>query len=296
MAYYSPLRYPGGKRRLIHTIKALIEANGLHDLHYVEPFSGGASVALALLFEAHASEIHINDLDPAVHAFWHCAVHRSEELAVRIENTSLSIREWKRQRSIYQAAGDAEVLDLAFATLYLNRTNRSGILCGGVIGGLRQNGPWKLDARFNPRDLAGRVRQIGRFRSSIHVHQLDASKLIRKVITGLPKNSLAFFDPPYIIKGGSLYLDRFDVEGHRRLASNIEKIRRPWVVTYDYEAVREQLFYDRRRIVYDLHYVANKRSAGREVMFFSDGLSVPSLDELAGPRMRSIPSLCRFRD
>ncbi len=43
------LRYPGGKRRLVPYVAAAFEANSLKPGLFVEPFGGGASVALELL-------------------------------------------------------------------------------------------------------------------------------------------------------------------------------------------------------------------------------------------------------
>src|SRR3954452_7666158 len=142
MPFYTPLRYPGGKRRLTHVVTRLLEENGLRDVEYAEPYAGGAAIALSLLFEEYASVVHINDLSRPVFAFWHAALNDTKELCCRIERTNVTMREWHRQRKVYENRAAADLADLGFATLFLNRTNRSGILSGGVIGGKSQESEW----------------------------------------------------------------------------------------------------------------------------------------------------------
>ena len=135
MPFYSPLRYPGGKRRLASAVTQLLDANNLKNVTYVEPFAGGAAIGLALLLEEYATTIHINDLSRPVYAFWHTVLHDSKELCRRIERAKLTVSEWRQQRKVYEERETAQLDDLGFAAMYLNRTNRSGIIDGGVIGG-----------------------------------------------------------------------------------------------------------------------------------------------------------------
>ena len=147
MPFYTPLRYPGGKRRLAPVVKRLLEDNRLKNVDYVEPYAGGAAIALALLLEEYASTVHINDLSRPVYAFWHTVLNHTLDLCRRIECVKVTMREWHRQRAIYEERDTADLGDLGFAALFLNRTNRSGIIGGGVIGGKHQNGEWALDVR-----------------------------------------------------------------------------------------------------------------------------------------------------
>src|SRR6185437_2031106 len=165
MPYYTPLRYPGGKRRLAATIMRLLEANNLKDIEYAEVYAGGAAVALALLMEEYASIIHINDLSRAVYAFWRCVLDDNDELCRRVAKVRVTMREWHRQREVYDNRETADLSDLGFATLFLNRTNRSGILSGGVIGGKNQTGAWGVDARFGKPEIISRLKKIGRYKS-----------------------------------------------------------------------------------------------------------------------------------
>jgi DNA adenine methylase len=281
MLSYSPLRYPGGKARVANYIRLMFRLNNLIDGEYVEPYAGGASVALALLFGGYARCVHINDADPAIHAFWAAVLSSSDVLCRRVSDATLDVDEWRRQRAIYRDP-DADRMDLAFATFYLNRTNRSGVITqGGVIGGLGQDGAWKIDARFTKPELVRRIERVAEYRAAIRLTNLDASDLLQTLADRIPgRKVLVYLDPPYYKKGGSLYRNYYSThQDHVDVASLVQGLSVPWVVSYDNVEEVCGLYSARRRIEYGLRYTARERYDGREVMFFSDGLVIPGISD-----------------
>jgi DNA adenine methylase len=273
--YTSPLRYPGGKGKLTGFIKLCMLENDLVGSEYVEPYAGGAAVALSLLYEDYASHVHINDLNRSVSTFWQAVLTHTDELCGRIADTAVTVDEWYRQRDIQGQANPA-VPDLAFSTLYLNRTSRSGIIGGGVIGGFDQTGAWKIDARFNRDDLIRRIQKIARHRSRITVTSLDAAEYIDTQLPAI-QTGFVYLDPPYYVKGKGLYQDYYTYANHAQIASLVREIRQPWIVSYDAAAEIRELYDDFKVVEYDLSYSAQERYRGTELMFFCSGLQCPSV-------------------
>lgn len=274
MQFATPLRYPGGKGRLTQAVAEIMEENGLVGGHYVEPYAGGAGVAVSLLMLEYASHIHINDLNTSIHAFWDAVLNDTERLCALIRNKRISMAEWRRQQSVQQDP-DADPLDLAYSTFFLNRTNRSGIILGGVIGGKAQEGPYKLNARFNKADLIRRIERIAAFRYRISLHNYDAAELIDKLLPSIPRRSLVYLDPPYYVKGKGLYQNHYQHSDHVLIAGKVAKIRQPWIVSYDNTPQIESLYSTYRSRVFGLKYSAQSRYMGAEIMFFSNGMKIP---------------------
>jgi len=273
----------------------LLDENDLADIHYAEPFAGGAAIALALLFGEYASVVHLNDLSRPVYAFWHTALTETDWLCERVDAVRVTMCTWRRQRAIYDRRQSASLAELGFASLFLNRCNRSGIIGGGVIGGKEQLGEWDITARFGKPELIERIQRIGRYASRIRLYRMDAMKFVDRVVANLGNRAFAFIDPPYIDSGQMLYLNDYEVEDHRRLAERVARLSQPWVVTYDRAAIACRLYSKFRRIVYDLHYVAHERYLGREVMFMSNKLQIPSLPVLMGRRMHVVRHQSRLK-
>lgn len=282
---YSPLRYPGGKVQFAPFVANLISANGLTGGHYLEPYAGGAGVALALLFDGLVEHVHINDIDPAVAVFWRVATEQSDALMSMVQQQPISIDAWHHWRGVMMGDVPSTEIERGFATLFLNRTNRSGILKAGVIGGKSQAGAYKLDARFMRDELCLRLDRIGRHRQRIHVYEEDAYQLLQRCHQIIPSKSLVYLDPPYYVKGAGLYRNFYQHDDHaviaRLLAS--KRFRRPWLVSYDDAAEIRSMYAFARSFRYGLNYTAQRRYKGSEVMFFSERLQ--TVDEIRVEQM-----------
>lgn len=171
-----------------------MRANDLFYGTYVEPFAGGAGIAWKLLLENYMSEIIINDIDPSVYAFWSSVLRHTDDLCELIERTDVTIEEWQRQRLI-QNKSKPKVVELGFSTFFLNRTNRSGIIKAGVIGGINQNGNYLLDCRFNKADLIKKIRRIALYKDQVKLHREDAKTFLEKINKVTGKRSLINIDP-----------------------------------------------------------------------------------------------------
>ncbi|MCS6557392.1 DNA adenine methylase [Curtobacterium flaccumfaciens] len=267
----SPLRYPGGKAKLAGFFADALEAAGMRNATYVEPFAGGAGAGLTLLLAGVVGQVVINDLDPAVHSFWEAVKNESDEFARRIETVPLDLNEWQKQREIYRAADARDPFALGFAFFYLNRTNRSGVLHAGVIGGKSQSGTYRIDARFNRVELQRRVKELGRVSDRIELTFEDGRRSVERWATR--SNTFLYVDPPYVEAGGSLYLNAFDARDHADLAATLNKVSRSaWLLTYDDSPVIRNLYADRAVFDYELHYSAHRVGKAREVLIASDPL------------------------
>lgn len=285
--FTSPLRYPGGKGMLANFAKLLLSQNQLLDGHYVELYAGGASIAWALLFEEYVQYVHINDINKAVFAFWKSVLSQTDELCRLIHDVPVTMDEWYRQKNVQVHPANHSFLELGFSTFFLNRTNRSGILRGGVIGGKAQTGLWKMDARFNKGDLVSRIQRIARYSNRIHIYNDDAADFIRHRLRGLPSRTLIYLDPPYYAKGKDLYENHYVHSDHSEIAKLvISAVQQPWVVSYDNTPEIARLYDGLPNIKYDLSYSAQERYAGSEIMFFSAGLMVPQVRNPTQVRLR----------
>lgn len=282
LVHFTPLRYPGGKAKLSEYVKEIIRTNKLYDGEYVEPYAGGAGVALELLFQEYVTKVHINDLSEPIYSFWKSVLNDTEELCRLVKNTRLSVPSWDRQKRIFANPKDHSFVQLGFAAFFLNRTNRSGILNGGIIGGRDQSGPWKIDARYNADELIFRIQSIAKMRRKIKLTQSDALNLLRSGLPKWPKKTLIYLDPPYYEQGRELYYDYYKPDDHAELAKFIgsKMDGRFWIVSYDNVAPIKKLYSDFRSITYNVGYSAREMKTGKEVMFFSPKVEIP---DLVGP-------------
>lgn len=283
---YSPLRYPGGKGRLAPFMGLMINKMNIKNGTYIEPFAGGAGVALMLLMEGYVDDIVINDYDKAIYSVWRAIIEEPENLVDRILYTPVNIDEWKKQKEIYVVQNKKYSLDLAFATFFLNRTNRSGILKGGPIGGFEQTGNYGIDARYNAEKLVERIRAIAKYKKHIKVYNKEIVSFIENVLLNYNQNSLTYFDPPYFNKGPELYKNFFDKEDHSRIAQLIlNEVPGNWIITYDDTPEIIELYKQQCIRRYDLNYSAANTGKSSEVIVFNDNKFCPTNQELLNQKI-----------
>lgn len=265
----SPLRYPGGKAKLTNFIVELLELNGLRGCSYIEPFAGGAGAALTLLINDFVDNIVINDYDQCIYAFWYSVLYETDKLCDLISLTPVTMQEWYNQKQIYNTSKD--LLNLGYATFFLNRTNRSGIINGGPIGGYNQQGNYKIDCRFRKDELIKRINTISLYKDRISLYNLDAGKFIKEILPSAPQKSFIYLDPPYYKKGPGLYTNFYQDEDHRDLADLIKNnIKHPWILTYDNVKEISTLYEEYYKTVYYLNYSVNNKYKGQEILVYSD--------------------------
>ena len=270
MANYSPLRYPGGKGKMYNQTVKILEDNNLIGCTYIEPFAGGANLALNLLFKEKVRKIILNDFDKAIYAFWFSILNDAPTFIEMIKNVEVSLEERERQKEIYNNERD-DLLKLGFATFYLNRTNRSGIIKGGPLGGKNQDSKYLIDCRFNKDNLIERIEKIYSERKKIKIYNKDAMVFLKRKFKA---DAFLFIDPPYYVKGAELYENSFTNREHKKIARRIKKLSVPWVLTYDYVDEILDMYSFCNKKEYELSYTVENKRIGNEVMFFNDTLAV----------------------
>ena len=276
----SPLRYPGGKVRFYNYIKSILEINGLINETYIEPFAGGAGLALKLLINNNVKRIVINDFDPAIFSFWNCVLNYSDDLCSLIQKTEITVDEWKKQKQVYELSNVNDPLRLGFATLYLNRTNISGVMKGGIIGGHDQKGNFLIDARFNKEQLIKKIKIISELRERIIISNLDAKEFLSKSNLRRYYNVFINMDPPYVKKGAQLYKNSYIESDHRELSRIIKTCNRKWIVTYDVCPLVSELYHEYRGSYLDVTYSTSGARKTKEYIFFCDKLDIPNVIDL----------------
>lgn len=272
MSLRTPLRYPGGKRKLANFVEALICHNKLSGCDYAEPYAGGAGLAVELLRRGVVSQLWLNDIDKGIASFWELVLKQPDLLCEMIDRTDVTIEEWKKQKELVKSE---DAVRRGFATFFLNRTNRSGIIKGGVIGGKNQSGTWKLNCRFNKSELIDRIQAIAKFKDRIHCFNMDALEFLDSAIPKHLKTVLFNLDPPYYVKGSGLYTNFYDDSDHLKVSSFIRSEYRPWIVSYDNHDFIRKIYSGCEFIEYDLTYTAQLKTVGKEIMFFGNLKEIP---------------------
>lgn len=272
----SPLRYPGGKNNFYPYVKYLINENNVTT--YVEPYAGGAAIPIKLLVNHDVERIIINDIDKGIFDFWNAVFFNTKKLIELIKKTPINIEEWYKQRVIYRDSHSTP-LQNGFATFFLNRTNRSGIITGGPIGGYCQESKYLIDCRFNKEVLINKIVRISKLSSRVTLYNLDAVDLVKRSIVKT-KSSLTFFDPPYFNKGSKLYRNFYTPIDHEELARTIMQSmsEKMWILTYDEAPFILDLYEKYEHFQYGLNYAAGKHKKASEYLFLSPNISSSQID------------------
>lgn len=275
--YHTPLRYPGGKQKIAPFISEILHENRLIECDYVEPYAGGAGVALDLLFSGVAKRVHLNDSCSALYSVWWSALNQTDDFCRRIRDTPLTVEEWQRQRAVLEHEKDHSAIDVGFSFFFLNRCNRSGIVRAGPIGGFEQRGPWTIGVRFPREELIRRIEKIAHAKDYIHISNQDAENFLLNYVGDLPKKStLVYCDPPYFTQGKRLYLNHYRPADHKRIARLIRKrLKHHWLVSYDNVPEVMENYTGCNYFTFNLQYNAGVVYQGTEVFFFSSKLKLP---------------------
>lgn len=282
---FSPLRYPGGKTRLTPIVEILIEKLKFRDVMYVEPFAGGSGVALSLLINGVAKKIVINDLDVAIYSFWRSILTETDVFVEKIKETPITIEEWKKQRKIYDENKNVYSFELGFATFFLNRSNRSGIIKAGPIGGYEQNGKYKIDARFNKDKLIEKIKKIAQYKDQIQVENLEIRQFLESNRASWTNNTFIYFDPPYVNKADGLYKNFLSKEDHGEIAEAIKLQNVYWMLTYDRDELIANLYADKPHRVIVLNHSAANKGRREEYLFLSKDC-FPTEEELQEKKIK----------
>lgn len=262
----SPLRYPGGKQRFMPEVLEVVRRYQTKDMIYVEPYAGGAGVALQLLMLEHVEKIVINDLDYGVYCFWRSVISAPGYLCAKIDAVSISVETWSRQKAILADPPKHSEQSVGFAFLFVNRCNYSGIMRARPIGGMAQSGKYRIGDRFNKAVLIDRIKTISAYCNRIEVRNQDAIELMEQMAG---ENIFFYLDPPYWAAGKRLYKHYYQAADHRRLAQYLQKIKTPWMLTYDNTDEIKKLYEGCPRGMIENLYTVSVVRRVREVMFQS---------------------------
>ncbi len=274
---FSPLRYPGGKSRITKTIETILtKIDNNNKITYIEPFAGGAGIAINLLLAEKVEKIVINDYDKAVYSFWRAIKEKPESFIKLIYDVPINIDEWYRQKRIYTENNKKYSLQLGFAAFYLNRTNRSGILNAGPIGGYSQNGNYKMNVRFNKQLLIEKIKNISLKKKNIYIYNKEVRSFIVNVLPKFGNRSFVYLDPPYFNNGQRLYQNFFTLEDHKQIAQYIcQNIHCPWIITYDDVPEIKMIYSNYEQRTFQLNYSAANKGNGTEIMIFKSRNLIP---------------------
>ncbi len=252
----------------------LFEHNHMENITYAEPYAGGVGAGINLLVLDKIERLIINDANIGIYSFWKSFVNDPDRFIGKVRDVNVSLEEWERQHHIYKRATEPSV-ELGFAVFFLSRTNRSGILSAGPIGGRnvsrQETATYKINCRFNKPMLIKRLETIAAKADQISVHNLDAIDFLQK----LDEKTFVYLDPPYFVKGGCLYMNHYLENDHVKLANDLKKVSFRWVLSYDNVPEIRELYKNYDLFRFELSYSAHTSKKGEELLTHSSNISMP---------------------
>lgn len=270
MRTLSPFRYPGGKYSLRFLIKNIIDLKGNID-EFVEPFAGGAGVSLWLLQNHYIKKIKINDYDPMIFLVWKSIFNYSKSFIEKIRETKIDFENWTIQKSIIRDKENYDrysELELGFAAFFINRCSRSGMITDrvGPIGGKKQTGEWRIDARFNKDELIRKIEILGGLKNQIEISNCDAIEMMSRLDSPIEK-TVVYVDPPYFKHGPQLYRHYFNEYDHIRLAKYLQNgFQYQWIVSYDDDIFIRKIYEQQSFEDIELFHRAQYKHIGKELL------------------------------
>ena len=278
MSTVSPLRYPGGKAKFYNNIIKIFNDNNIEKPIYCEAFAGGAGLALLLLKNNIVDKLILNDIDKSIYCFWKSILDFNKEFCEMINSVNIDLVEREIQKKIQKdkdildLTKKSDILKLGFSTFFLNRVNHSGIIRAGVIGGIEQNGNYKMDCRFNKKNLIERIKEINKYKKKIEFYNLDAIDFLKKIEN--KKKIFIFFDPPYFQKGKDLYTNFYMIEDHINLAKHISNLKQDWITTYDNTEEIKEIYSEFQIKEFDILYSLEKKRKAKEILICKKNLII----------------------
>lgn len=273
----SPLRYPGGKQSLAPFVRFLIEENGMGGCTYAEPYAGGAGLALRLLMDGVVSRVLLNDKCPMVTSFWRSLFWQTDILLSMIDREPVTMDTWYRTREVTRQYSEFSQVEVAFSLFFQNRTNFSGVIDGGVIGGKKQQGKYKLDARYPKQRLLKLMERVAEMRNHVEICNMDAIAFMEERLLPLADTCLTYCDPPYYEKGQALYMNSYNPHDHAQVAAflltHMHEMR--WMVSYDNAPQIIELYKTAPLYSFDLPYSARRVRKGSELLSLCNSLTLP---------------------
>lgn len=185
------VKWAGGKRQLLPSIRSLLPSADWTRAAYFEPFIGGAALLLALTPDNGA----INDVNPELINVYQMIKQQPDQLIEALrqhrndEGYYYEIRAWDRNQEAYAALSPIE---RAARLIYLNRTCYNGLY--RVNAGGQFNVPFGKYKRPNIiRETTIRSMSSYLNRANIRIMDGDFAEAVQEARAG----DFVYFDPPY---------------------------------------------------------------------------------------------------